>query len=193
MTNQAGEFVNIIANVHSEGELSTFTDVGPYRYYKVSADITVGSDQFVIDDVISKVNGVWKKVTYDVTNDFEVYVGGTRLKKDQYMQYTDTNYPYSPEGDTMHSPEYTVNQNGYFVKLLTPAPKGLKLTVVKKTGKEWISSTEKLTTANNPIAEFIRSAEAIWPQYLVDKYQYILSSDSDFTLESDDEVVIELD
>jgi hypothetical protein len=71
------------------------------------------------------------------------------------------------------------------VKLSKSVPKGTQIKVVKKQGKIWTSSGEELVMSNTNIANFIKQVSPIWPQYLVDKYQYILTTDSNFTLETD--------
>jgi len=174
-------------NVVNVSHLSEILEPSAYTYYFVDG----GTELWFYH------NGQWDVVNqYSVTDDVEVFVGGVRLKKDWYTTYGNTNYPYSPEGDIEHTPEFMVNGTGYYIKLTKSVPKGVGITVVRKTGKEWYDmNNEDLSTANNNIARFIRSVESSWPQYLVDKYQYIVAMDSNISLESDGTTsdIIELD
>jgi hypothetical protein len=45
--------------------------------------------------------------------------------------------------------------------------------VIKKTGTPW--GETDLHNSNSEIANFIKNSEAIFPEYLTDKYQYLLS------------------
>jgi len=161
-----------------------------YDYYKITIagevianGITVSTN---VDDVWVRRNGSWGLVNYDISDDIEVFVSGVRLKKAWYSLYTNTDYPYSPEGDTIINPEFKVNGKGYFIKLNTSIPKGTRVVVIRKIGRYWYdSSIEDIETANNIITKFIRATDSTWPQYLVDKYQYIVSTDSNLSLETD--------
>ena len=140
---------------------------------------------FTENDIFAFRNDRWEEVVYDVTDDVEVYIGGVRLRKEWYEKYTNTLHPYSPEGDTIVNPDYKVNGKGYYIRLSKSIPKGVSVKIIKKTGKLWTNSGETLSTSDNYIARYVRLADAIWPQYLVDKYQYTVSTDSNFTLETD--------
>ena len=142
--------------------------------------------EVVLDDIFVYRNNRWEQVIFDVTDDIEVFVGGIRLKKEYYTSYMNKEYPYSPEGDIINEPDYKVNGSGYFIKLKTTVPKGIEVAVIRKTGKNWYDfDTEDLSNANNIISRFIRNTESTWPQYLVDKYLYIVSTDTNVSIETD--------
>ena len=119
---------------------------------------------------------------YGITDELSVVVGGSVLNKDMTKVYDDTSGINNEEFEI--PPEFTVNGNNY-VKLTNPAPKGLDVIVIKK--------QLKLLEENNYAMNFIKSVETIWPQNLVDKYQYVLKTDSNITLETDDSEIVELD
>ena len=68
-----------------------------------------------------------------------------------------------------------------------------KIVVIKKIGKVWTPDDADLTYVDNEIANFIKNTEAVFSQYLVDKYQYVLASDEGITLLTDDDEPLELD
>ena len=132
----------------------------------------------------------------------EVFVGGYRMKKAEYQLFEETNgYPYSPEGDSTLAAEFITTNTNYGtesnpvgrITLSTPAIENTKIVVVKKIGKEWTDPGTDLTNSDNDIANFIKNTEAIFPQYLVDKYQYVLDTDDGVTLTTDTGEPLELD
>jgi hypothetical protein len=123
-----------------------------------------------------------------VPADIEVFVGGYRLKKESYVQYTrDNNYPYSPitpmsnkdnvdqigttkDGDIKLPPEFVIENTtgtGSLLKLTNVPSAGTKIVIVRKQGKLWndIENNNglRLVDSTNPIAKFIISAEPVWP------------------------------
>ena len=124
----------------------------------------------------------------------DIFIGGYRLKKDDYNLFEESNgYPYSPEGDSEYPAEFSVNGTTANINLANSVADGTKIVVVKKIGKLWTPLTDDLTYANNEIANFIKNTETIFSQYLVDKYQYVLASDEGDTLTTDDNEPLELD
>ena len=54
-------------------------------------------------------------------------------------------------------------------------------------------TTVSLSESDNPVANFLKNTEAIWPQYLVDKYQYVLLTETGETITVDGDEPLELD
>jgi hypothetical protein len=54
-------------------------------------------------------------------------------------------------------------------------------------------TTTSLSESDNPIANFLKNTEAIWPQYLADKYQYVLLTDTGESITVDGDEPLELD
>jgi hypothetical protein len=129
-----------------------------------------------------------------VCNEVEIFAGGYRMKKQPYTVFEPTqDYPYSPEGDIILKPEFSVESATDQVNFSTPIPADTKIVVVKKVGKLWNPEGTDLTYADNEIANFIKNTEAVFSQYLVDKYQYVLATDQGDTLLTDDNEPLELD
>jgi hypothetical protein len=54
-------------------------------------------------------------------------------------------------------------------------------------------TTLSLSDSENPIANFLKDTEAVWPQYLVDKYEYVLLTESGEEITVDGDEPLELD
>jgi len=54
-------------------------------------------------------------------------------------------------------------------------------------------TTVSLSDSDNPVANFLKNTEAVWPQYFADKYQYVLLTDTGESITVDGEEPLELD
>lgn len=125
-------------------------------------------------------------------DEIDVFVGGIKLKKRPYSRYEYENgYPESTEGDTKFDADFGIDGNK--VILNTPVLPDTSIIVAKKQGTIWTTDGNSLSNSNTAVATFVKNTETIWPQYLVDKYQYILSTDSNIDIETDDNMPLELD
>ena len=132
--------------------------------------------------------------THGQSNEVDVFVGGFRLKKVPYQIYNEANnQPYSPEGDTQYEADFSVDGQTNYVRLTNIVPDNTQITIVKKVGRSWNSTGKALADSTTPAANFLKNVETIWPQYLVDKYQYVLDADQNITLNTDDDTPLELD
>ena len=133
-------------------------------------------------------------VNYGRSDELEVFVGGLRLKKNNYKLFLETNgHPYSPEGDSQFEAEFSVDGTTDAIRITADVPANTKIVVVKRQGNIWHPEGTDLTYHDGDIARFIRNTEAIFSQYLVDKYQYVLDTDEGITLLTDDDEPLELD
>lgn len=155
--------------------------------------------EFVVDYVPTvSANAPWFRDTIPEThhqnNEVDVFVGGYRLKKVPFERFEESNNsPYSPEGDTKFEAEFSVDGQTNYVRLTNVALENTKVMIVKKVGKTWSDPGKALTESNTAAANFIKNTDTIWPQYLVDKYQYVLDTDDGLTLATDDDIPLELD
>ena len=146
----------------------------------------------------TKTNTNWYRETIPVnhgrSDELEVFVGGLRLKKNDYKLFLETNgHPYSPEGDSQFEAEFSVDGTTDAIRITADVPANTKIVVVKRQGNIWHPEGTDLTYHDGDIARFIRNTEAIFSQYLVDKYQYVLDTDEGITLLTDDDEPLELD
>ena len=61
------------------------------------------------------------------------------------------------------------------------------------TGIKSTYTTKTIADSENPIADFLKNTEAVWPQYLADKYQYVLLTDTGESITVDGTEPLELD
>jgi hypothetical protein len=93
------------------------------------------TDSELVETFIADGTGTTVTPTFNIDNinEIEVFVGGYRLKKSAYTVYSETlGYPYSPDGDIILPPEFTVNNS--IVSLRTPPAANTKIILVKKQG-----------------------------------------------------------
>lgn len=96
-------------------------------------------------------------------NEFEVFVGGRRLRKNTISKFDLTRDQDSPEGDVQLAPEFTL-ENGNQLVLANPPVANSRVLVIRKVGKRWQLPGEQLRYAQNTIAEFIRGATTDLPK-----------------------------
>jgi hypothetical protein len=100
-------------------------------------------------------------------NNVEVFVGGLRLRKSHLSIFnSDLEFPYSPEGDSINSPEFTVDQSSKTLYLTNAVPAQREILVVKRQGKIWQNdSTTDLIDSSTAQAKFILAAEPFYPEF----------------------------
>ena len=107
-------------------------------------------------------------------NDFEVFVGGKRLRKNNIEHYQRETYNLdgtiatpliaqdSPEGDITLPAEFTVSGN---MLTLTDAPGvNQKIIIVRRQGKLWSDPGTPLSGADSDIARFLRAKQVDLPR-----------------------------
>lgn len=90
-------------------------------------------------------------------NEFEVFVGGTRLRKSSYKKFDPSlNKMDSPEGDIDLLPEFKINNNGT-ITLMTVPLANQKILIVRKLGKQWADNNKSLQDSKTDIAIFLKT------------------------------------
>lgn len=174
----------------------TIVSVGTTNWNSVAGTTGITYSPGSILTAVSKGagNGTAIGTTNGLSKELDVFIGGYRLKKHSYNLYEESNnYPYSPEGDSTFPAEFSVDGVTPTLTLTNAVAEDTKIVIVKKVGRIWTPLDEDLTYANTDIANFIKNTETIFPQYLVDKYQYVLATDDGITLLTDDNEPLELD
>jgi hypothetical protein len=139
-------------------------------------------DRHVVDTIISDgtTRNIPLKFTPQNKDEIDIFVEGYRLKKNSYSLFEESNgHPYSPEGDSSFDAEFSVDgtSNSVVISADVMLNENSKIVVIKKLGKIWNPEGTDLTYVDNDIANFIKNTEAIFSQYVTDKYQYMLSND----------------
>jgi len=111
-------------------------------------------------------------------DEFEIFVGGRRLRKNAISAYqfqevdADGNLVTglidndSPEGDITLDEEFTltIENNTAIVNLVDRPATNSRILIVRKLGKTWQNPGEQLRYSNDPIAQFIRGATTDLPK-----------------------------
>ena len=97
-------------------------------------------------------------------NQFELFVGGKRLRKNSISQYNPANGQDSPEADDTVSAEFTVDGVNPVITFNNTPATNAKIVVIRKQGKIWQEGTDPLSQTDNDIARFIRQKEVAPPQ-----------------------------
>ena len=114
------------------------------------------------DDTTNRFTLDFKAFT---VNEFEVFVAGRRLRKNEFVQFDPTLNLDSPEGDITIPAEYTIendlDENGNVLQtnlVITQTPgANERILIIKKTLELWSPPGTTLADADNEISAFLRS------------------------------------
>jgi len=153
-----GTFGTGIAEIHHANtevhDQSAFQNV-PYQDQFISETYT-GAD--VVNNVLN-IGFVPNNV-----NEFELFVGGKRLRKNAISVYNVTLGQDSPEADETAPAEFTVDGTTARITFTQTPAENAKILLVRKQGRIWQSGTNPLSQTENDIARFIRQKEVAVPQ-----------------------------
>ena len=153
-----GTFGTGIAEVHHANtdvyDQSAFQNV-PYQDQFISETYT-GAD--VVNNTLN-IGFVPNSV-----NEFELFVGGKRLRKNSISVYNPTVGQDSPEADETVPAEFTVDGTTAVITLAETPAENAKIVLVRKQGRIWQSGSDPLSQTENDIARFIRQKEVAVPQ-----------------------------
>ena len=151
-------------------EAGTIVQVGSYNYRCVTTHTS--SARFSLD-----------------SSNWQFFVGNIRLKKHPFKVHNVSIHSESPEGDVQFDPDFAVDGETNAVRLTHALDQGVKVTVVKKTGRLWTGITYNpvsasfdgvdtdfdtgttvfdqrdsaiLSQANRNIVEFLRAEPGVW-------------------------------
>ena len=165
------EYFEVEGNTLSQLRRGTL-GTGPKELYNIGTEIMDQSLSESIpyrDELISliKLDDESTRIVLDwmpsSINEFEVFVGGKRLRKNAIQVFDSSIDQDSPEADVVIPPEYTL-ENGNILILANKPPVQSRVLVVRKVGKRWQNPGEQLRYATNAIAEFIRGATTDLPK-----------------------------
>ena len=117
----------------------------------------------------------WTKTTipstYGPCDEVEVFVAGTRMRKDPVSVYDETLGSSSPDADKVLEADFSVNGSERYIRLTNAPPAGTRISVIKRTGKIWYergentaSSGVTLLNNNTAIARFIAQSTTNLPE-----------------------------
>ena len=125
------------------------------------------SDEF-ISEMYTGADVVDKQLTVGFTpqsaNEFELFVGGKRMRKNSIRAYDPNLGQDSPEADNIVPAEFTVNGITPVITFEQTPGADVKIMIVRKQGKIWHTDAGSLSQTENDIARFIRQKEVALPQ-----------------------------
>ena len=85
------------------------------------------------------------------TNEFELFVGGVRMRKNSIQSFDVTKDLDSPDADITLPAEYSVtnintNESTFTITDTTNIPTGTKITVIRRVGRVWNEIIDENTT-----------------------------------------------
>jgi hypothetical protein len=168
------EYFEVEGNVLSQLRRGTL-GTGPKDVYETGTELMDQSlsetipykDEHIslikLDDESTRIVLDWTPNPAKGVNEFEVFVGGKRLRKNAIRVFDSSIDQDSPEADVIVPPEYTL-ENGNIVVLANRAPANSRVLIVRKVGKLWQNAGEQLRYSTSSIAEFIRGATTDLPK-----------------------------
>ena len=97
-------------------------------------------------------------------NEFDVFVGGRRLRKNAISKFNILINQDSPEADETSPAEFTVDGITSLVTLAEAPDIGEKVIVTRKIGRLWAPDGSSLETTNNLITRFLKAEQASLPE-----------------------------
>jgi hypothetical protein len=137
----------------------TILTVGSYTY-RVTAYHQSGAS-FKSAVTTLNVDGSVLATGVAVSSVLTFFVGNIRLKKKPYKVHNYNQAPDSPEGDLQLDADFAVDGTHQKIRLTTPLAYGTQVTVVKRVGTSWDSSTNILQDTGE-IGRFLRATPGIW-------------------------------
>ena len=131
-------------------EINDIVEVGSYTYRCITAHTSTAA---VVDGVTKTFN--------DDLNNWSFFVGNIRLKKKPYQVHNVNQAQTSPEGDVQLDAEFSVDGITAELRLTHRLAFGTRVTVVKKTGTAWDSTTSVLED-DSKISRFLKAAPGVW-------------------------------
>jgi hypothetical protein len=181
-----------IAEIHSSGSLvvdSSFRENIPYTEEQERDDfVSDGSSLLIgpLNFIPRKSNRTFYRMTeingselsyisipenHGPCDEIEIFVGGTRLRKDSISIYDESKGASSTSADSETEAEFSVDGATPYIRLTKSAPAGTRITIIRKTGKLWYekgesSASKGVTFLDNqtPIVKFIKEKSSEFPE-----------------------------
>ena len=97
-------------------------------------------------------------------NEIEVFVAGSRMRKNTLDVFNLASALDSPEGDSVVAADFTFDADTNAITLLNTPLADTRVTVVKKVGQSWTTQGTSLGDTENSIARFLRAETSALPE-----------------------------
>ena len=157
------------------GGYDTLEEWTPNTNYVIDKIVTIGSYTYRCVEEHTSTTEFNTDKSY-----WQFFAGNIRLKKKPYKLYNVNEHPESAEGDIQFDADFAVDGTSKQLRLTNTLAFGTQVTVVKKTGRAW-DSTTNIQYDNSKVANFLKATPGIWYTG-IDKYERI--SDTAATFDS---------
>jgi hypothetical protein len=154
------------------GHYYTIVSLGTTNFMLVGATVNRVGTGFIATGVgsgngtVSYVNYTSIPPYYGQCDEIEVFVNGTRLRKNPIEIYDPMIGSSSPSGNKQIEAEFSVDDGDRFVRLTKVPDAGDTIVIIKKTGKLWqdITKPASLGASESNIASFLTVKQARLPK-----------------------------
>lgn len=110
------------------------------------------------NNFVLEFNKIQNNGTYISKDEFEVFVGGNRLKKDPSIAYSiDSGAMDSPEGDITLAAEFIIDNATGSITLTQTPTLNQRITIIRKIGSWWSDIGATLESSSSDVALFLKS------------------------------------
>ena len=102
--------------------------------------------------------------TPNSVNEFEVFVGGKRLRKNAISMFDPTKDQDSPEADVTSPAEFSVTGSSNVLTLTNTPAVNVKIQVIRKQGTRWADPGVSLNDAESLVARFFKAEKVELPK-----------------------------
>lgn len=142
--------------------IGDIVSVGSYTYRSTLDHISGATFESKVKTVIYNPDGsVASVIASDVAPGWAFFIGNIRLRKNAYSVHNVNQAEYSPAGDIQFDAEFEVDGISNQISLTNNISLGTRVTVVKRVGAVWDSTTNILQD-NSKIAQFLKAEPGIW-------------------------------
>jgi hypothetical protein len=153
----SGSSIREVHAIGSDVNDASDTEALPYTEEQMREDYVSDGSTLLIGPLPFVPNKAsitnWFRTTIPEDNgpsfELEVFVGGRRLRKTSTVLFDESLAATSPEGDRTVEAEFSVDGITPFIRLTVPPAAGVRITVIKKTGKVWYDRTDSGLSGDN--------------------------------------------
>jgi hypothetical protein len=144
-------------------KVNDIVEVGSYTFRCLADHISGLTFKDSVTTIEFNQDGSYNTLLENVTSStvWTFFVGNIRLKKQPYKIHNVDNAPDSPEGDVQLDAEFAVDGFSNELRLTHQLTFGTRVTVVKRTGIAWDSTTNILDD-DSKIARFLKAVPGVW-------------------------------
>ena len=117
----------------------TTVEIGPFDFVPKKSSASFYRTTAKVTNEDGTITTLYPSIptTHGRCDELEVFVGGQRLNKDSVTVFEEANAASSPEADITVEADFSVNGTTPYIRLTEPVPAGIRITVLRRTGRTW--------------------------------------------------------